>query len=69
MLDCRFLLLFGILFSKVRRVSLKEALSQKCTGLLLPLMVGVPGDRHLGMSCLGAIHASLKRVMGSDAGG
>ena len=69
MQESRFLLLFGILFSEVRRVSLKEALSQKCAGLLLPLMVGVPGDRYLGMSCWGTIHGSLKWVMGSDAGG
>ena len=69
MLEYRFLLLFGILIFKVRSVALKEALSQKCAGLLLPLMVGVPRDRQLGMSCWGTIHASLKRVIGSDARG
>ena len=58
-----------MLIFKERSVALKEALSQKCAGLLLPLMVGVPRGRHLGMSCWGTIHASLKRVICSYAGG
>lgn len=68
------LLIFGnrlSLLSEARCVSLQETLGQECAGLQLPLtVVGcVPRHRQLGIRGRGPSHASLKGVVGRDAGG